>query len=275
MRYYVDDGIVGELQWWPDGRRCLRAVQSLASNHFRLLDERGVSDPPLLSARKITDWDTQLEVLGWIIDTEALTVTLPSHKSLKLQNLLPEWPSSRTTASAKQVSQLLGFLIHVSLAVRPGRFFGNRLLASVGMPRISAGSDFGFRTANLGRRLVLGPEFQGNLYFWRWFIEEGLDVRGGTLSAPMYHLLERPSQCTPFSDASKNAVGGFCHETGVNWRYDIDGGERSRFCGSSKSVAGENDISMNVLELLGMIVSPWVVVSLCAERPAALGDCVL
>ena len=79
VRYYVDDGILVEVQWWPDGRRCLRAVQSLTSDHFRLLGEREVSDPPLLSASKITDWDTRLEVLGWIIDTEALTVTLPSH----------------------------------------------------------------------------------------------------------------------------------------------------------------------------------------------------
>ena len=91
----------------------------------------------------------------------------------------------------------------------------------------------------------------------------------------MYHLLERPSQRTLISDASKTAVGGFCLETGVYWRYDLDAGERSRFCGSSKSVAGENDISINVLELLGMVVSAWVLVSLCAERPAALGDCVL
>ena len=163
--YYVDDGILVELQRWLDGRRCLRAVQSLASDHFRLLGERGVSDPPLRSVRKITDWDTQLEVLGWIIDTEALTVTLPSHKRLKLQKLLAEWPSSRTSASARQVSQLVGFLIHVPFAVRPGRFFVNRLFASVGMPRIPAGADFGFRTANPGRRLGLGTEFQGDLEF--------------------------------------------------------------------------------------------------------------
>ena len=36
VRYYVDDGILAELQWWPEGRRCLRAVQSVASDHFRL-----------------------------------------------------------------------------------------------------------------------------------------------------------------------------------------------------------------------------------------------
>ena len=160
VRYYVDDSILVEFQRWPDGRRCLSAVQLLASYHFRLLGQRGVFDPPVLSARKITDWDTQLEVLGWVIDTEAYTVTLPSHKRLKLQIRPAEWPSSRTTASARQVSQLVGFLIHVSFAVRPGRFFVNRLLASVGMPGISAGDDFRFRTANPGRHHVLVPEFQ-------------------------------------------------------------------------------------------------------------------
>ena len=102
-----------------------------------------------------------------------------------------------------------------------------------------------------------------------------MDARGGTLSAPMYHLLERPAQRTPFSGASKIAVGGLFLETGVYWRYDIDAGERSRFCASSKSVAGETNISINFLELLGMVVSASVVVSPCAERPAALGDCVL
>ena len=102
-----------------------------------------------------------------------------------------------------------------------------------------------------------------------------MDARVRTLSAPMYHLLERPSQRTSFTGASKTGVGGFYLETGVYWRYDIDAAERSRFCGSSKSVAGETDITIDVLELLGMVVSPWVVVSPCAERPAALGDCVL
>ena len=46
--YYVDDGILVAFRWWPDGRRCLRAVQSLASDYFRLLGKRGVSDSPLL-----------------------------------------------------------------------------------------------------------------------------------------------------------------------------------------------------------------------------------
>ena len=74
-----------------------------------------MSDPPLLFTSKITDGDTRLEVLGWIIDTEAFTVTLPSRKRLKLRSLLAEWPPSRASASARQVSKLAGFLMHICL----------------------------------------------------------------------------------------------------------------------------------------------------------------
>ena len=100
-------------------------------------------------------------------------------------------------------------------------------------------------------------------------------MRGGSLSAPMYHLLERPARPTLFSDASKPSIGYFCLEPGIYWRYELDPAEQSRFCGSSKAVAGENEISINVLELLGMVVPAWVLVSPRAERPSATGDCVL
>ena len=183
VRYYIDDGIFVEVQWWPDGRRCLRAVQSLALDHFRLLGVRGASDPPLLSANKITNWGTRLEVLGWLVDTEALTVTSPPHKRLKLRLLLAEWPRTRTHASAKQVSQLAGFPLHILFAVRPGSFFVHRLLASVGMPRIAAGDDSAGRMANPGRRVALGPEFHADLEFWRWFVDKGVDARGGVFGA--------------------------------------------------------------------------------------------
>ena len=58
VRCYEDDGILVEVQWWPDGCRCVRAVQSLASGDLRLLGVRGASGPLPLSASKITNWDT-------------------------------------------------------------------------------------------------------------------------------------------------------------------------------------------------------------------------
>ena len=89
------------------------------------------------------------------------------------------------------MSQLVGFFVRVSFAFRPGSFFVQHILASVGMPLIAAGTDYACRMANPGRRVALGPEFHGDLEFWRWLFSEGLDAQGGTLSAPMYHLLER------------------------------------------------------------------------------------
>ena len=142
------------------------AVRALVSDHFHLLGERGVSGPPLLSTGKIMNLDTCLEVLGWIVDTESLTVTLPSHMRLKLHVLLSEWPPSRASDSAKQVSQLVGFLMHGSFPFRPGSFSVQRMLASVGMPRIAAGTDYARRMANPpGLRVAIGPEFHGVLEF--------------------------------------------------------------------------------------------------------------
>ena len=103
----------------------------------------------------------------------------------------------------------------MSFAVRPGLFFVQGFLASVGMPRVASGAGYAYGVTDPGWRVALGPEFHGDLEFWRWFAAEGLDARGGTLSAPMYRLLERPARRTLFSDASKAAVGSFCLETGV------------------------------------------------------------
>ena len=165
--------------------------------------------------------------------------------------------------------------MHISFAVRPSSFFVHRLLSLVGMPGIAAGDHFAGRMANPVRRVALGPEFHADLEFWRWFVDEVVDARDGVLSAPMYHLLERPARRTLFSDASKIAVRGYCLETGVYWRYDLTAQEQSRFCGSSTYVRGVDDLSVNVLERLGMVVSAFFLVSSCADRPSATGDCAL
>ena len=212
-------------------------------------------------------------------------MTFPPHKRLKLRLLLAEWPPTRTYASAKQVSQLVGFLMHIYFAVRPASFFVHRVLASVGMPRIAAGDHFAGRVANPGRRVALGPEVHADFEIWRWFVvDKGIDARGGVLSAMMHHLLERPAQRTLFSDASKTAVGEYCFETGVYWHYDLTAQDKLRFCGWIKSVRGVDDLSINVLERLGVVVSAFVLVCrstgkrrenvLCCEettRPPCIG----
>ena len=78
--YYVDDGIYVEVQWWPDGRCCRRESASLASDHYQLFGVRSSRDPSLLAPHKISLWDTRLCVLGWDIDTIAMTISVPLEK---------------------------------------------------------------------------------------------------------------------------------------------------------------------------------------------------
>lgn len=85
VRYYVDDGILVEVRFFADGRRCLHAVRSLASDHYRLLGNRGTNNPPLLSPAKITNFETRLEVLGWTLDTHELSIPMTPRKGAKTQ----------------------------------------------------------------------------------------------------------------------------------------------------------------------------------------------
>ena len=123
----------------------------------------GPSRPSALVATKNYEFATRLEVLGWILDTHELTVTLTLRKQQKSKGLLEAWPMSRNVATARQVSELTGFLLHVSFALRPGKFVVGRLLAAVGMPPSAA---FPAGVVDPGRRVVLGPEFHDDLEFW-------------------------------------------------------------------------------------------------------------
>ena len=138
------------------------------------------------------------------------------------------------------------------------------------MPRIAAGIHFAGPMANPGLRVALGPEVHTDLEFSLWFVDKGVDARGGVLPAPNYHLLQRPAQRTLFSEESKSVVGRYCLETGVCWRYDLTAQQQSQSHGSSKSVRGEDDLSINVLERLGIVVSAFVPGSTCADRPSAM-----
>ena len=170
--------------------------------------------------------------------------------------------------------ELTGFLLHVSVAVRPGKCFVQILLAHANMPLSSAAGVLS--SSERSRRLVpLGSELHGDLKFWRWIVEADMDASEGGLSAPMYRTLARPPCRTLTSDASKHAVGGFYLETGQYWWYGLSEEDLARFCGSSKHLQSQDSISINALELLGMVMSAYMLVVVCGERLVADKDCVL
>ena len=105
---YVDDGILVEVQWRPDGRRCRHASASLASDHY------------LLAPHKISLWDTPLCVLGRDIGTVAMTNSVPLKKLERLRDTLNEWSPDRVVASEEELRSLIGRLLHLCEVVRPG-----------------------------------------------------------------------------------------------------------------------------------------------------------
>ena len=128
VAFFMDDAISVEVQWEKTGDRCLDLSRSLASIHFQAMGERGVEEEPLLSPKKVTNWSTQHEVLGFWLDTVKMSISLPDRKVKDFQERLEEWPEGRKTATVREVLVLAGKLHHAAYVVRPGRYFVRRLL---------------------------------------------------------------------------------------------------------------------------------------------------
>ena len=157
-----------------------------------------------------------------------------------------------------------GKLWNLTFVVRAGRYFVCQLLRLTGLhtkgrtkrgPRGSCawdGNSMGIRTA-----------------FWKWATIR-LMSQGESLSAPFYtHVLRRPVRHY-FSDASFDAIDGYCPELPVFWRYTMDPQlssevKRSKNC----------DITINLLELCGMIITAFVVQILLADRPTSEAESVM
>ena len=101
---------IGGGTWYPDGRRSLRASASLASDHYRLFGVRSSRDPILLSPHTISPWDTRLCVLGWNIDTVAMTISGLLAKLKRLRDTLNEWSADRVVVSEEELRSLIGRL---------------------------------------------------------------------------------------------------------------------------------------------------------------------
>ena len=64
-------------------------------------------------------------------------------------------------------------------------------------------------------------EFHADLLFWKWTIDHELLLEGEALSAPCHTAIKRPAKGHYVSDASCEAVGGFCVERKAFRRYDL------------------------------------------------------
>ena len=79
---------------------------------------------------------------------------------------------------------------------------------------------------------------------------------------------------TWFSDASFGAVGVLFLEMGVYWRYSLSEEERKRAIRSRKGGNG-NRLSINVLELMRMVMTTYVRIVIRRDRSTKEGDSLL
>ena len=93
----------------------------------------------------------------------------------------------------------------------------------------------------------------------------------GGPSVPLLFFLQPPSRI-PISDASGNGKRGFCLESGWWWRIDFTEDIRTRL---HKRVCSRDDLSMNVFELLGMVVTAWALTVHAGARPEYPGKSIL
>ena len=86
--------------------------------------------------------------------------------------------------------------------------------------------------------------------------------------------MKRPAVRPYLSDASFEAMDGYCVERRVYWRYDLP----QDFTGELKRKATLLEtctVTINLLEVLEMVVTAWVMLELGGDRSAFDGDPVL
>ena len=62
---------------------------------------------------KISLWDARLCVLGWDINTVAITISVPLEKLERLRDTLNEWSPDREVASEEELRSLIGRLLRL------------------------------------------------------------------------------------------------------------------------------------------------------------------
>jgi len=266
---YVDDFILAKVQHEPADQSALVASASLASDHVRLFGPGEKGHTPILAPKKSTHWDTIVDALGYTINTHSMTIAITRDKVAAIRELLVnEWPADRYQASAQDVLSIAGKLWNLTFVVRAGRYFVWQLLRLTGLHTSETKQR---RTKTL---VDLGWEFHGDIAFWKWAIEHRLVESGESLNAPFYAHIQRPPVRRYLSDASFEAVGGYCPELKIFWRYTLDVKLTAEL--KRKARAREtSSITINLLELFGMFMTAWVVQCLVGDRPNEKGAPIL
>ena len=196
---YVDvfvDDFLGLAQGNKDRLSYVRRVLlHTIDDVFRPLD---TSDSPArkepVSVKKLLQgdacWSTVKEVLGWLINTHDMTLTLTERRSQRLSELLSDIAPTQRRLSTKTWHKVLGELRSMSIALPGSRgLFG--LLQEA------------FRSEDLKARIRLSPEVHSILNDFRW-LHSNLAQRPTRL----YKLVPLAPSILGAHDAAGHGAGG-------------------------------------------------------------------
>lgn len=141
-------------------------------------------------------WSTRKTILGWTIDTIAMTLTLPPRRLLRLQELLQSIPPQQKRLSLDRYHQLLGELRSMALALPGARGLFSHLQAAL--------------KTRTRHQLRLTAGFHQALDDFRWLYHEV-----GSRPTRLQELVPTTPSLTGTHDAAGSGAGGvwFPHST--------------------------------------------------------------
>jgi hypothetical protein len=133
-------------------------------------------------------WSTTKTILGWLIDTASMTMTLPPHRQLRLITIL-EAVSQKHRLSRTKWQQLLGELRSMALAISGAKFHFSLLQNAL--------------TSQLGRRIRITSLLRTALQDWKTLMLQ--------LSNPiaLHSIVPQVPDILAGCDASLAGVGGW------------------------------------------------------------------
>lgn len=110
--------------------------------------------------------------------------------------------------------------------------------------------------------------------FWKWAIDKKIPEDGSVLGASFLAHIKRPAVRHYLSHASFDAVGGYCPELKIFWRYALD----PNLSATLRQKADTKEtcaISISLLEVCGLFLTAFVVEGVVRDRSKQTGDPVL
>ncbi len=226
---YIDDTIGVAIDIDSNPCRVNRAIPLAINTFARPIDP---NDPiprnPLISQKKLVaegKMDECKIVLGWMINTRSLTISLPKDKYTKWTLQIDQLLTTKRV-STKQLETLIGRLNHLGSVLQMIRHFLSRLRNAL------------FRTLSKGWTCLQYSE-KSDLYLMKQFLDHtasGISINNVVFRKPT-HIYR--------SDASEFGLGGYNIISGRAWRFELPVDCRLR-------------TSLNSLEFIACLINIWI-----------------